>query len=250
MIRWCVVLLAVVPLWAQTLLGGPNTAPPGDAVLRLLDARVLSLKSWQANFTKLAMEGTNAITQSGTVRFARQPTGPGQLAVEKGRADFLMQMKGREMNYCIVSGADSIVWQVISDGNARQILRFDLNRPIPRVTQNLRTLNPINAVNPLSLLQQIRGHFDFTLQGIEELGGRRFYQLAGKLKPGVQSPVSLARLRIGMEDSFLHRIILCDAHGNPALDMNLAGVRFNLDLEDALFVYAPPAGANVIDFNA
>jgi outer membrane lipoprotein-sorting protein len=233
--------IAAAPLLAQT-----PVLPSPDAVLKFHDTRLAAVKSWQANFIKNITEGPLSIVQSGTLRFVRQPA-------EKGRADFIMQVKGRDLGYTIVSGADNIAWQIVSQGNLRGIYKLDMNRPIAGSKEDPRGLNPINEVNPLALLQKLRARLGFVTEGAQELGGRRLCRLVGKPKaaaaPG-EVQIGSMQLWIGLDDGFLHRIVVNDLRGNPALAIDLSSVRLNPPLDDALFAFAPPPNANIQDLNA
>ncbi|MCX6907959.1 MAG: hypothetical protein NTY01_07950 [Verrucomicrobia bacterium] len=255
MIRFILALIAAAaPLLAQTPAAKPPPLPAADAVLKFHDARLAVVKSWQANFIKNISEGSVSIVQSGTVRFIRQPaSGPNQPAVEKGRADFIAQIKGRDLSQTIVSGADNIAWQIVSQGNLRGIYKLDMNRPIAGSKEDSRGLNPINEVNPLALLQKFRPRLGFVTEGVQELGGRRLCRLVGKPKAAAMPgdvQISALQAWIGFDDGFLHRIVINDLRGNPALAIDLSSVRLNLPLDEALFVFAPPPNANIQDLNA
>ena len=252
-IRFILALIVVAaPLLAQTP-GAQPALPAADVVLKFHDARLAGVKSWQANFIKNVTEGSISVVQSGTVRFVRQPAAaPGQPASEKGRADFMMQVKGRDLGYCIVCGADRIAWQIVSQGNLRGIYKLDMNRPIAGSKEDPRNLNPINEVNPPAMLQKFRPYLEFTTEGTQELGGRRLYRLVGKPKAsqtGGPSPIGSLQVWIGADDGFLHRIVVSDQRGNPALAMDFSSVRLNLPVDDALFVFTPPPNANIQDLN-
>ncbi|MFA6563182.1 MAG: hypothetical protein WCV00_14825 [Verrucomicrobiia bacterium] len=254
MIRYLLALIvAAAPLLAQTP-GAKPALPTADVVLKYHDTRLAAVKSWQANFIKNISEGSITIVQSGSVRFVRQPaTGPSQPASEKGRADFMMQVKGRDLGYTIVSGADNIAWQIVSQGNLRGIYKLDMNRPIAGSKEDTRSLNPINEVNPLALLQKFRPQLGFITEGVQELGSRQLYRLAGKPKvaamPG-QVQIGSLQAWIALDDGFLHRITINDLRGNAVLTIDLSAVRFNLPLDDALFLFTPPPNANIQDLNA
>ena len=235
MFRWLCFLVTATPLLAQGL------ATP-EAVLKFYDERAGTVKSWQANFMKMVAQGTNTVTQGGTVRFIRTPNG-----VEKARADFLMQMRGRELNYRIISGADNVVWQLISVGQQQAIYKLDLNKPIAGSKEDPRKHNPINEVNPIAVFEQYRARLDFSLDVPKEIGGRRFYQLVGR--PKSAGPLGSVRAWIGQEDGLLYRVVLSDLRGMPSLAVDLSGVRLNLELDDALFTFTPPEGANIQDLN-
>ena len=174
-----------VPLFAQAP-GTPSVLPAAEAVLKFHDAQLAGVKSWQANFIKNISQGPLMIVQNGTVRFVRPPAaGARTAAVEKGRADFLMQVKGRELNYTIVSGPDNIAWQIVSQGNLRGIYKLDMSRPIAGSKEDPRGLNPINEVSPLALLQKFRPYLDFTTDGVQELAGRKLLRHIGKPKDSV-----------------------------------------------------------------
>jgi len=247
-------IIAAAPSLAQTPAAKPQALPDADVVLKFHDTRLAAVKSWQANFIKNISEGAITIVQSGTVRFVRQPAvGPAQPAVEKGRADFMMQVKGRDLGYTIVSGADNVAWQIVSQGNLRGIYKLDMNRPIAGSQEDPRALNPINEVNPLALLQKFRARLGFATESVQETGGRRFCRLVGKPKAApMPGDVQIGALQawIGLDDGFLHRVVVNDLRGNPALVIELSGVRLNVSLEDALFAFTPPPNANVQDLNA
>jgi outer membrane lipoprotein-sorting protein len=247
-------ILAAAPLLAQTPAAKPSALPAADIILKFHDTRLAAVKSWQANFIKNISEGAITIVQSGSVRFVRQPaTASGQPAVEKGRADFMMQVKGRDLGQTIVFGADNIAWQIVSQGSLRGIYKLDMNRPIAGSKEDPRGLNPINEVNPLALLQKFRARLAFVTEGVQELGGRRLCRLVGKPKTApIPGDVQIGALQawFGFDDGFLHRIVINDLQGNPALAIDLSSVRLNLPLDDALFVFAPPPNANIQDLNA
>ncbi|MBI5688142.1 MAG: hypothetical protein HZC54_23970 [Verrucomicrobia bacterium] len=254
MIRHLVALIvAAAPLLAQTPDAKP-ALPAADVVLKFHDTRLAAVKSWQANFIKNIREGSISIVQSGTVRFVRQPaSGPGQPAVEKGRADFMMQVKGRDLGQTIVVGVDNIAWQIVSQGNLRGIYKLDMNRPIAGSKEDPRGLNPINEVNPPALLQKFRAQLGFATEGVQELGGHRLCRLIGRPKAAATpGDVQIGSLQvwIGLDDGFLHRVIVNDLRGNPALAIDLSAVRLNLPLDDALFLFTPPPNANIQDLNA
>jgi outer membrane lipoprotein-sorting protein len=245
--------VAAAPMGAQTP-AAPPALPPADTVLKYHDTRLAGVKSWQANFIKNISQGPLIIVQSGTVRFTRQPAagvkGP---AVERGRADFMMQVKGRDLNYTIVSGADNVAWQIVSQGNLRGIYKLDMNQPIAGLKEDPRNLNPINEVSPLALLQKFRLYLDFTTDGVQELGGRQLYRLVGKPKasaPANQLPLGALQVWIGADDGFPHRAMVADTKGAPVQAIDLSAVRLNPQLDDALFVFTPPPNANIQDLNA
>lgn len=254
MIRYLLLsIIAVAPLLAQTPDAKP-ALPAADVVLKYHDTRLAAVKSWQANFIKNISEGLLTVVQSGTVRFVRQPAGsPGQPAVEKGRADFMMQIKGRDLGQTIISGADGVAWQIVSQDKLRGLYKLDMNRPIAGSKEDPHNLNPINEVNPLALLQKFRARLGFVTEGVQELGGRQFYRLVGKPKAAAMPgdvQISALQVWISSDDGFVHRIVVNDLRGNPALAMDLSAVRLNLQLDDALFVFTPPPNANVLDLNA
>jgi len=189
----------------------------------------------------------------GKAAFEIDETGPNQPVSEKGRADFMMQVKGRDLGYTIVSGADNIAWQIVSQGNLRGIYKLDMNRPIAGSKEDTRSLNPINEVNPLALLQKFRPQLGFVTEGVQELGSRQLYRLIGKPKvaamPG-QVQIGSLQAWIALDDGFLHRITINDLRGNAVLTIDLSAVRFNLPLDDTLFVFTPPPNANIQDLNA
>ncbi len=246
-------IIAAAPLFAQTP-GAPPVLPAADVVLKYHDTRLASVKSWQANFIKNISEGALTVVQSGTVRFVRpSAAGANTPAVEKGRADFLMQVKGHELSYTIVSGADNVAWQIVSQGNLRGIYKLDMSRPIAGSKEDPRGLNPINEVSPLAILQKFRLYLDFTTDGVQELGGRQLYRLIGKPKasaPAGQLPLGALQVWIGADDGFPHRVVVADSRGNPVQTIDLSGVRLNPPLDDALFVFTPPPNANIQDLNA
>ena len=245
--------IAAAPLLAQTT-AAPQVLPAADAVLKFHDAQLAGVKSWQANFIKNISQGPLIIVQSGTVRFVRQSAaGAKAPAVEKGRADFIMQVKSRDLNYTIVSGPDNIAWQIVSQGSLRGIYKLDMNRPIAGSGEDPRNLNPINEVSPLALLQKFRPYLDFTTDGVQELGGRKLLRLVGKPKastPAGQLPFSALHVWIGADDGFPHRAMIADLRGNPMQAIDLSALRLNLPLDDALFVFTPPPNANIQDLNA
>lgn len=241
MIRYLIGLIAVAaPLLAQEL-------ATADAVLKLHDARMTEVKSWQANFAKAVAVGTNVVMQSGTIRMARLPDGS-----EKGRADFVMQQAGHELNFKVIAGDDGVVWQIMSERNRTGIFKLDLNRPITGSKEGPRGINPINEFNPRTYLQKFRAQLDFVFDPPQTLGGRRVYQVTGRprVAAGVaQPPFGAIRFWIGTEDGLIHRLVIADMRGSPAQVFELSGLRTNLTLEDGHFIYAPPEGANVQDLN-
>lgn len=241
MIRYLIGLIAAAaPLLAQEL----TTA---DAVLKFHETRVAEVKSWQANFSKAVAVGTNIIMQSGTIRMARLPDGN-----EKGRADFLMQQGGHELNYKVIAGDDGVVWQIMSEGKRTGIFKLDLNRPIAGSKEGPRTINPINEFNPRTYMARFHAQLDFGFDPPQAIGGRRVYQITGRprVAAGVsQLPFGAIRFWIGAEDGFIHRMAIADMRGAPVQVLELNGLRTNLTLEDGHFIYAPPEGANVQDLN-
>jgi outer membrane lipoprotein-sorting protein len=239
--RWIALCAAAAPLW------GADVATP-DAILKFHDASMAAVKSWQANFIRNVLQGTNIVSQSGTVRYLRLPNG-----VECGRADFVMQIVKRELNHRIIAGPDGIVWQVVNVGERTGIYKLDLNRPITGSTEDPRKLNPVNEVNPVAILGRYRPQLDFTTEPVVELGGRRHYPLVGRpkanLPPGAL-PLGAMRFWIGAADGFPHRVAFYDLAGNPVQAMDLSALRLNIALEDGLFSYTPPEGANIQDLNA
>jgi outer membrane lipoprotein-sorting protein len=112
--------------------------------------------------------------------------------------------------------------------------------------------------------QQLRDKYDLKLIGEEEFDGQQMWVLEGTPKnkaedaaaPRPRSGKGMAaqagepakvHVYIGQKDLMCHRFRAFDKAGNEMLDMQFTNLKVNGSLDPALFKYAPPKGARVMD---
>jgi outer membrane lipoprotein-sorting protein len=109
-----------------------------------------------------------------------------------------------------------------------------------------------NKNDPSSFQDQ----YDLKYVGDEDFDGQKMWVLEGTPKAGTaaaapsgpagQQPGKI-RISVGQKDNFPHRWILYAKDGTEMAETQITNVKLNPKLDDALFKYTPPAGAQVMD---
>jgi outer membrane lipoprotein-sorting protein len=170
------------------------------------------------------------------------------------RMEMSMPMMGEGARMLMVMGADSIMWQEISMGGQRQIMKIDMNRakgPDGKVTDAAQKMNPAEQWKETAKVM------DFVVLPSEEIDGQAMYVLEGTWNnqaqkipqyKGMVTMMGKSRMYFGTKDGYMRRMLMYSKDGKTvAMSTEMSNIKFNVEIPDDKFVYVPAEGVNVTD---
>jgi outer membrane lipoprotein-sorting protein len=86
--------------------------------------------------------------------------------------------------------------------------------------------------------------FVATLAGTEQVDGRATHALS--LVPRGASPYRMVRVWVDQQDHLVRRFEMTEENGSVRR-VDLRNLRLNVDIDDSVFRFTPPAGAQIFD---
>ena len=232
---------------------GPTTY---EEALKSLEEATASVKSWSADIeTKTTIGGVEIKSKGETM-------GSG----DRIMSDLAMEVMGQLMQVKSVLGADGIHWTETKMTGQIQVFKLDMNAfgeskgNLPSTPGGPGT-GQGSAQDPSKMFENLGQMYDMTFTGNEVMDGTDTSLFAGTIKDefkadpsGNMASIGMApnkiRVAIGTEDGFVRKFEQINTDGVSFMTMTFTGIKINPAVDDRVFQYTVPEGANVIDANA
>jgi outer membrane lipoprotein-sorting protein len=189
-----------------------------------------------------SMEADMAMTMA-----AQGAESKGRYKGEPESARFVINMDVKAM------GAD-MKMNMVSDGKNMWIhmIMQGQNIVMKGSVEQMKKMGGGGSQNPLEQIKQLEKEFDFKAVKEEQVGGRAAYVLEGGVKENAeikkQAPnVKSARIFVDKQDWMVRKTEVLDDQGKSAMVIELANLKTNIKIDEALFTFTPPEGAQVMD---
>ena len=239
----CLLLLAFATVAGAQ---GPKTA---QEIMDFSTAKSSGYKTWSADYSqRMNMLGGQMSVDGQMIQKL-----PHKLWM---RAN--VPMMGQQSKMTMVMGDDGILWEVMDIGPQRQIIKMDMSKVMSNAASQAGIkVNPLEQMDPSKQWENSKQLFDFTVGKPQELDSQPMFVMDGVWKQAALTNQQMAmlvgmvgksRVFIGQHDGFLHRMEQFDkSKTNLVMAMEFKNLKFNEDVPDSTFVYAPPADAQVMD---
>lgn len=248
-------LLALIGLIATTPLRTAQAAPPQtyEEVLKSVVEASASIKTWSADVEMRMKMGGVEIHSNGEM------FGSGNRVV----SDLAMEIMGQLIEVKSVLGDDGIQWTETKSMGNTQIIKLDMNvldepndgsSPTPGGSGQSKTQDPSKMFEELGKI------YDMTLMGNEVVDGVDAYVFEGTIKEEAKNKLdpsgnmetmgmapSKIRVVLGAKDGFIRQLNQINSEGVSYMSMTYSAIQVNPPIDDSVFRYTPPEGANVID---
>ncbi|MCH7909263.1 MAG: hypothetical protein IIB38_06555 [Candidatus Hydrogenedentes bacterium] len=231
---------------------GPTTY---EEVLRLVEEATASVKSWSADIeTKMTMGGVEIKSRGETM-------GSG----DRIMSDLAMEVMGQLMQVKSVLGADGIHWTETKAMGQIQVFKLDMNvlggsNGDSPSTPGRPGAGQGAAQDPSKMFENLGQMYDMTLTGNEVMDGTDTYLLEGTIKDELKDRVDPSgnmanmgmspnkiRVAVGVDDGFVRKFEQINTADVAFMSMTFTGIEINPSIDDSVFQYTAPQGANVID---
>ena len=172
------------------------------------------------------------------------------------RYDVAMQAMGQSQTVVSVMGGDRVVWQEMSIGPMKQVIKMDFTK----IPSNSPAGNPFDKMDPKQQWRAAQEKYDFKLSGTGDLHGQRMYIVTGTPKASatwtpqetmVGINTASDRVQIGQQDGFMHKMEMIDKSGtNVLMSMDFTNLKFNVDIPESRFIYKPAPDAQIMDMTS
>jgi len=242
--RWMLVMALAVA--AALGVEAPKTA---DEVMKFAAEKSATYKTWSADMRQsVNLMGVPLSLQGRTWFKSPRST----------RTEMQMPLVGALGQMLIIMGADGITWQEMDMLGQKKITKINMNQIAANLTaQSGLNMNAMQNPDPARQWENDRQFMAYTLVSGGTIGAQPMWVLEGKWKPEAAANPVLAqqvatvaktRLHIGQQDGFTYRIEQFDRTGEKTVaTIDFTNVKFNENLDDAMFQYRPPAGIEAID---
>ncbi len=168
------------------------------------------------------------------------------------RSDIRTSTPVGEQQSLSVLGKDGILWQENNILGQKQIMKFDINA-LP-AAMNMQ--GSAGVMLDRKKLDSMLGGWDMKLRDNQDLDGTPVYVIEASIKSDTNDPqlkkmaetFGKMLLYLGKKDVFMHRLEMFAPDGEtPVITTEIRNIKFDMPLPDALFIYTPPEGANVMD---
>lgn len=231
------------------LLVGAETPQTVEEVMKFAAGKSAEYKTWSAEISQSMNLMGVPLTLRGQTWFK---------APRSTRTEMEMPMVGALGKMTMVMGNDGIMWQEMDLLGQKKVTKTNMSL----VTSNLTArsglqVDALQTPDPARQWEVNRQFMDYVLVGSGAVEGQPTWVLEATWKPEAASNPVLAqqvatvgkmRLHIGQQDGFTHRLEQFGKTGNtPVVTMDFRKIKFNEQLDDALFQYKPPAGIEAVD---
>lgn len=245
-------LLALVGLIATAPVNVAQAAPPTtyEEILESIAEATASVKTWSADVEMQMNMGGMKINSTGEM------FGAGDRVV----SDLAMEIGGQLIEVKSVLGDDGIQWTETKAMGQTQIIKLDMST-FDGSEEGSSTMSggpgQGSAQDPSKMFEQLGKIYDMTLIGNEVMDGTDTYIVEGTVKeealkdldPSGAAGMTPSKIRValGTEDGFIRKLEQINANGKSFLTMTFSTIKINPPIDDSVFRYTPPEGANVID---
>jgi len=211
--------------------------------------KLASYKTWSGDVVQTMNMMGREMTSSGTI-IQKQP--------RRMRVMMDVPMGGQTVKMNMVLGGDGIMWQESGMPGAPRVIKMDMVKVLSNVAARTgMKIDPLKAMDPSQQWSMNKEMMDYTLKGVQDLGGQPMYVLNGVWKQSALTNQEIASVAaylgksvvyVGAEDGFIHRFEQYAADGKTrVVAMEFTNLKFNQDVPDDVFKYQPPADAQVQD---
>ncbi|KPJ54379.1 MAG: hypothetical protein AMS16_04835 [Planctomycetes bacterium DG_58] len=152
--------------------------------------------------------------------------------------------------------------KVVNDGKFLWMETRHPMMPAPMVTkQRAEDSLPGGAgrpgADPSAQMEQFKEMYDLKVTGEDRMDGVEVYILEGKLREDyvkkhrtsdmLKAMMYKMKLHVGQKDFFPRKFVCQTEQGQETSSMELKNVKLNVKVDDSLFKYTPPPGAQVTD---
>ncbi len=186
-----------------------------------------------------------------------------------------MEMMNQNVAMKMVTDQTGITWMEMDMMELKQVMKMDMAQAqamqeemIPGMPTGFGGMGGLRG-DPRSFADQFSKTFDMTYTGKEKLEDEDVYVLTGKLKEELKATLSdnpsavgaatmgmdlgsmmdTARMKIGVKDGFPRSAEMLDKDGKAWMTQTYKNVKLDVPIDDALFAYTPPDGAQVMDMS-
>ena len=242
---------------AGILLGALKTAP----IIEKMKEALAKVKSVEADITNEALMGGVPMKGGGHVRYL----------CEKRQyvSDMVLNVGGMEMPSHIVCDGTTTWTEMtmpsLGKGGTKMVMKHSVNT-LDKVYQ----AGNANQENPLDM-DMILEQFDLIESREDICNGQQVFILTGKTREGFNEKqqkdientmeeeaammggmfgvIESCRIYVGKDDFLLRKKERLDKEGTVLLMTQTTNIKLNVELDDSLFVYCPPAGVTVMDLD-
>lgn len=228
-------------------------SPDVQQALQDLQKAASATKTMTADYEmNLKMTGMPPTSMKGTMAQKEAMT---RMAIE-------MSMNGKPTHNLYVNDKDGILWNEREIGTTKNVVKTD-TKAIVAAKKGGAELNvgPLSGAagpnSPLNTAAQMEKTLkDMTLKGSDKLDGVDVVTIDGMLNPDAAgnvvpgAKIEKASFTFGKADGIMRQMKLASADGASEISMAFKNVKTNPPIDDAQFVYTPPAGAKVTDITA
>lgn len=229
---------------------------PTHAILQKVNEKAKTVKSVEANLSSSALAMGNAISVTASLKMLP--------AVKKMHMDMKATVGAMQMPMLVVCDGTTY-WNEITMPAGANGVKMVMKYPASFMDDASNS----NSVSPLSA-DKYETQMDFTEVKQDTLNGMEVYMLTGHLRPdglevvckmaqelggdmaaqmtkATMEEIDVARIYIGKDDCLVHKFEALSKDGKAIQMVELTDIKVNTALDDALFIYCPPAGVTVLD---
>lgn len=193
----------------------------------------------------------------------------GEIAFKGGkfRTEMDMNVMGQATSILVVGDKSGTVWTESNIMGQKMVMKYDgamMEEMAGQFGGGMPGMgNGTFSQNPAETLSGFGDMYDLTLEGSGEASGVAVWRLSGKMKADAAGLFDSAdpagqmaamgfsmdaiSIEIGKDDGMMRSMKFGPSDGEPFMSLVYDNVRINPEIDDAMFQYTPPEGAQVTD---
>lgn len=218
-----------------------------------LSSHAGQLESWAVDYVMLMKAQGMTIPTEGRM----------EVLGNRMRNEMSVDAMGQSMKMKTVTDEAGVTWTETDVFGQKMVMKADAGATGALAGAGLGPASNEALIDPRRILSQLRDEEDVVFLGREQLEGTEVFSFELPLDAGLRKEIDatgqLAQLgirpeklqaMIGVDDGFPRLWQLVDAAGTAVVSVIYRDVQLNPELSPERFDYAPPQGANVMDFSA
>lgn len=192
------------------------------------------------------------------------------------RSEMDMDMMGQSMKMVSIMDADGIVWTEMNMMGHVQVMKMDMSKLGEMAGDMGMPGIPVfgtqtGSPDPRKLVEQFEAMYDLEYAGTDTADGHEVYVIGGGLSQNVREQLESlngdgeeenfpmmdftnmmdsVRLTFSTEDGFPRQLRILGSDGTVFMEQTYRDVSLNEPVEDTMFAYSPPEGADVMDLTS